>query len=327
MEQISIIIPNLNGLKHLEYCIPSIYSQKREIDGKGNRLEYDLIVVDNGSIDDSVKFLEKNYPEVTIIKFGKNTGFAPAVNAGIKYSMQHFPGNIILLLNNDIELKDDFLAQAVKTFHQYPDCGIAAVKMMNFTERNKFDDTGNFITKKGGTSYPRGNGVIDTGQFDRSEYIFGACAGAAFYKEDVFSTIGIFDEKFFAYLEDIDVAFRAQLAGIKCVYQPKAVCYHQRGGSTISTFKFQMRLNERNIVWVRFKNYPLFLYIMYQPFFFAARMRRFYLILRHNGFECLVSAIEGYMEGIFQVFSFIPKRVRIQKMKKVSSKYIYNLFR
>ncbi|MBE2226630.1 MAG: glycosyltransferase family 2 protein [Ignavibacteria bacterium] len=327
MDKISIIIPNLNGLQHLEYCIPSIYEQKKGLNGEAISIDYDIIVADNGSTDASIDLLENNYPQVKIIKFNNNTGFAPAVNAGIRYSMEHFPGNIILLLNNDIELKEDFLAQAVKTFYQYPDCGIAAVKMMNFKERNKFDDTGNFITKKGGTSYPRGNGVIDTGQFDKSEYIFGACAGAAFYKENVFRTIGMFDEEFFAYLEDIDVSFRAQLAGIKCVYQPKAVCYHKRGGSTISTFKFQMKMNERNILWVRIKNYPLLLYIVYQPLFFASRMRRFYLIWRYNGFECLVSAISGYLEGILKILSFIPKRIRIQKKKAVGTKYIFSLFR
>lgn len=326
MEKISIIIPNLNGLKHLGYCIPSIYSQKKEID-KESSLEYKIIIVDNGSHDGSADFIEKNYPEINLIKFSTNTGFAAAVNAGIKFSMEHYPGNIILLLNNDIELKEDFLAEGVKTFSVYSDCSITAVKMMNFGERKKIDDTGNFITKKGGTSYPRGNGQLDTGQFDKPEYIFGACAGAAFYKEEVFKTAGLFDERFFAYLEDIDISFRAQLAGFKCVYRPDAVCYHRRGGSTISTFKFQMRMNERNMVWLRIKNYPLLLYIIYQPLFFAARLRRFYFILKHNGFESLAAAIKGYFEGIIKAVTFIPARCKIQKMKKVSTKYIYSLFR
>lgn len=316
---ISIIIPNLNGKEHLKTCLPSIAVQNAD--------DFKVIVVDNGSTDGSSEFVKDNYPEAEIIRFESNTGFAAAVNAGIVKATEQFEPKYILLLNNDIELEQGFLSTAINTFEEIPECDIIAVKMLNFFKRNIIDDTGNFITKKGGTPYPRGNGQEDRGQFDTPEFIFGACAGAAFYRKEVFEKTGLFDETFFAYLEDIDLAFRAQLAGLKCYYEPKAVCYHKRGGSTISTFKFQMKLNERNAVWLRIKNYPLILYILYQPLFFLSRLRRLFFILKNNGFSCFISAISGYLEGIIKSPAMLPKRFSIQKKRQETVKYIFSLFR
>ena len=317
--KISIVIPNLNGLEHLKTLYPSVAAQ--------NFSDYKLILVDNGSSDGSVEFTRTNHPQFEIIEFDYNTGFAKAVNEGIKKSLSKHGSDYILLLNNDIELKSDFLLMAVNTFDIVTDAGSLAVKMMNYFSRDVIDDTGNFITKKGGTPYPRGNGQKDTGQFDKPEYIFGACAGAAFYRKEVFEKIGLFDEDFFAYLEDIDLSFRAQLAGFKCYYEPKAVCYHKRGGSSISTYRFQVKMNERNVVWLRLKNYPFSLYLKYQPRFVISRIIKFIKLLKTNGFKVFLSALYGYLLGLIQILGQIPKRRSIQKMKTVSSEYIYSLYR
>jgi GT2 family glycosyltransferase len=318
-ELVTIVIPNYNGIEHLKVCMPSIALQAAG--------SYKVIIVDNGSIDGSVEFIKQNYPDTELITYTYNTGFAKAVNAGIELAISKHNTPYILLLNNDIELAPEFLSKAIDTFNTNPKADIIAVKMMNYYNRDIIDDAGNFLTKKGGTAYPRGNGQKDDGRFDKPEYIFGACAGAAFYKKEVFKNIELFDEKFFAYLEDIDLSFRAQLAGLKCFYQPELVCYHKRGGSSISTFKFQAKMNERNIIWVRLKNYPLSLYLYYQPLFLLARMRRLYFILKHNGFSSFVAAVLGYAEGIIKAPMFFAKRFKIQSSKKVTNKYIYSLFR
>jgi GT2 family glycosyltransferase len=284
-------------------------------------------MVDNGSDDDSIQFTRSNYPETEIITLNYNSGFAKAVNEGIKLGLQKYKSNYILLLNNDVELKPDFLSIAVDTFAKVSEADILAVKMLNFYSRDIIDDAGNFITKKGGTPYPRGNTQKDSGQYDTAEFIFGACAGAAFYKKQVFEKAGLFDEDFFAYLEDIDFSFRAQLYGFKCFYQPKAVCYHKRGGSRISTFNFQVKMNERNVIWLRIKNYPLLLYILYQPFFVISRTIKFFLLLKNYGFKTFMAAIKGYFLGLSKILSQIPKRIKIQKNKSVSAKYILSLFR
>ncbi|MCI0450438.1 MAG: glycosyltransferase family 2 protein [Chlorobi bacterium] len=316
---ISIVIPNYNGIEHLQTCFESIYRQDYR--------NYKIIMLDNGSADDSVNFTKKNYPEVELIIFNYNTGFAKAVNKGIKLALKKYNPSYILLLNNDVELEKNFLSTAIDTFENVLKVDIIAAKMMNFYSRDTIDDTGNFITKKGGTPYPRGNTQKDTGQYDKPEFIFGACAGAAFYKKGVFEKAGFFDEDFFAYLEDIDFSFRAQLYGFKCYYQPKAICYHKRGGSSISTYRFQVKMNERNVVWLRIKNYPILLYILYQPLFVISRTIKFALLLKNHGFKILGAALWGYILGLLKIFQQIPKRMKIQKNRIVSSNYILSLFR
>lgn len=173
----------------------------------------------------------------------------------------------------------------------------------------------------------RGHGEKDNGQYDKSEYIFGPCAGAAFYKPEIFKNIGFFDETFFAYYEDIDFSFRMQLAGYKCFYQPKAVCYHKRGGtSSIATHGFQTEMCERNLVLMRVKNYPLSLYILYQPLFFLARIKRYYSFIRYHSFTIFLRALRGYIRGQFLWFTKIGERFKIQSNKKVSAEYVKSLF-
>jgi GT2 family glycosyltransferase len=316
---ISIVIPNYNGLIHLEICFNSIVNQSYK--------NYKVIFVDNNSSDNSIQYTENNFPQFEIIRNNHNTGFAKAVNIGIRAAIEKYSSHYILLLNNDIELEPDFLSNAIETFEKVHRADIVAVKMMNYFSRDIIDDTGNFLTKKGGTPYPRGNGQKDRGQFDKPEYIFGACAGAAFYRKEVFEKTGYFDESFFAYLEDIDFSFRSQLAGLKCYYNPKIRCYHKRGGSKISTHRFQVKMNERNVIWLRIKNYPIWLYLYYQPLFFLARIRKFVLLYKNYGFKTLYAAFSGYFLGIVKILFQIPKRIKIQRKRKVTAKYIHNLFR
>lgn len=316
---ISIVIPNYNGVEHLKTCYESLKKQSYD--------NFRLILVDNGSKDDSVKYTKEQFPQAEIVEMGYNSGFAKAVNAGIKRSMEAEDTGLILLLNNDIELSPDFLEEAIETFKRIPEASILAVKMLNYFDRNIIDDCGDFIKSGGGSPLARGHGEQDTGEYNKEEFIFGACAGAAFYKPEVFRKTGYFDETFFAYYEDIDLSFRAQLAGFKCYYTPNAVCYHKRGGtSSVATHGFQTEMCERNLVLMRLKNYPLGLYLLYQPLFFAARVKRYYGFLRHHSPVILLRAIKGYVRGMLLLITKIPARFRIQKSRIVSSEYVKGLF-
>lgn len=313
---ISIIIPNFNGREHLATCYPSLLKQSYK--------DWTLVLADNGSSDDSINYTKHTITAAHIIDLKTNTGFAHAVNEGIKYSIENLQAEYILLINNDIELADDFIEQGIKTFDTFaPDASSVAVKMLNYYNRNIIDDCGDFIKANGGSPYARGNGEKDTGQFDKPEYVFGACAGAAFYRKKVFENIGFFDEDFFAYYEDIDFSFRMQLSGLKCFYQPKAVCYHKRGGtSSVATHGFQTEMCERNIILLRVKDYPFSLYILYQPLFFLARLKRYYSFWRYHSFKIMLRAIKGYLRGLCLFIFQINKRFKIQKQAKVSSAYI-----
>ncbi len=316
---ISIVIPNYNGLEHLKTCFTSLKKQTLQ--------DYTIILADNGSSDPSAEYTKEQFPDSAVIKIGYNSGFAKAVNEGIKYSLNNTPSEFILLLNNDIELADNFLETAVKALESHKDASILAVKMLNYYNRNIIDDCGDFIKAGGGSPIARGHGEADTGRYDKAEYIFGACAGAAVYRKELFGTIGFFDESFFAYYEDIDLSFRAQLAGLKCYYEPEAVCYHKRGGtSSVATHGFQTEMCERNLVLMRFKNYPLSVYLLYQPLFFAARLNRYFLFIKDHSFVIFLRAVKGYIRGIFKVLTKIPARIKIQADAKVNSAYIKSLF-
>jgi hypothetical protein len=199
--------------------------------------------------------------------------------------------------------------------------------MLNYYDRSIIDDCGDFIKGNGGSPLARGYGEKDEGQYNNEEFIFGACAGAAFYKRDLFEKVGLFDETFFAYYEDIDFSFRAQLMGYKCLYQPKAVCYHKRGGTiSIATEGFQTELCERNLVLLRIKNYPLHIYLLNQPFFFAARLKRYFIFLTCHSFIIFLRAIKGYLRGLFLLPFMIKKRKYIQRTKVISNEQVRALF-
>jgi len=314
-----VIIPNYNGLEHLVTCYSSIESQSFR--------EYKVILVDNGSNDASVKFTKEKYPDYYIILLDRNLGFAKAINEGVRFAIGKADCETILLLNNDIELHPEFMQIAVNTLKQRSDTGFLAVKMLNYYDRQLIDDCGDFIKGNGGSPLARGHGERDNGQYDREEYIFGACAGAAFYRKETFEKVGLFDESFFAYYEDIDFSFRAQMLGYRCYYQPKSVCYHKRGGTiSVATEGFQTELCERNLVLLRIKNYPLVLYFSYQPFFAAARLKRYFSFLIHNSFPVFLKAIKGHIRGLCLLLFQLRKRTHIQNTKVISNKEIAKLF-
>jgi GT2 family glycosyltransferase len=316
---LAIIIPNYNGLEHLKTCYPSIHSQSYR--------DFKLIFVDNGSADESVGYTKSVFPEAHIIELGHNTGFAKAVNEGIKHALEGAGIKYILLLNNDIELDVNFLKAGVDTFRSKENVSLIASKMLNYYERDTIDDCGDVIKRFGGGPYARGYREKDKGQYDKEEFIFGASAGAGFYKREVFEQAGLFDESFFAYYEDVDISFRAQLMGFKCLYQPKAVCYHKRGGTVSNaTGGFQTEMCERNLVLMRIKDYPPGMYLIHQPLFIGTRVVRYFKFLRYHPFTVFYHAVRGYVRGLFLCPFQLAKRLSIQKKKVVTTAYIKSLF-
>ncbi len=314
---ISIVIPNYNGVQHLKVCFESLRNQTCK--------DFRCVLVDNNSSDDSVQFTGEKYPEVEIIRLNYNTGFAKAVNEGIKHSLENESIKYILLLNNDIECDPNFLEEMLKGFKS-EEVGSVACKMLNYFNRDLIDDAGDFI-KKRGSPYPRGFGEKDNGEYDKEEFIFGACAGAAIYKREVFQDVGYFDEDFFAYYEDVDFNFRLQLFGYKCYYNPKAVCYHKRGATLIDKRQVQTMYCEKNLIAVRLKNYPLCLLIKWSPFFILVRIKRYLIFLIEQSPKLCWFAFKGYLKGLAEIPKSLSKRRIIQKQKRVTSEYVESIFR
>lgn len=242
--RITVIIPTFNGEKLLPGCLDSLARQRFA--------GFRTVVVDNGSTDASCALLSGRYPAVAVIRMGRNTGFAPAVNAGIRRAETE----LVALLNNDTETHPDWLAALVAALDANPGVGFCASKMIDFTDRGVVDSAGNCYASNG-RSVPRGFLARDRGQYDEPAEVFGACAGAALYRRALFDRVGLFDERFVSYKEDVDLDFRAQLAGMRCLFVPGAVCWHM-GGATSGRRKSNLavRLSTRNGVALFFKNMP-----------------------------------------------------------------------
>ena len=241
--QISIVIPNFNGNEFLKECLSSIKKQTYPF--------YEVIIVDNGSEDESVEFIQKNYPEFKLIQNKENLGFATAVNQGIKASMSEY----IFLLNNDTELEINCISNLLKCIKKDDKLFAVSSKMIQYDDRNLIDDAGDEYTILGYTRKVGNN--RSSKQYQNEREIFSASAGAALYRKSIFDIIGYFDENFFAYMEDVDISYRAKLYGFKCYYCPSAVVYHRLSATSGSKYNaFKIRLAARNNIYVPYKNMP-----------------------------------------------------------------------
>lgn len=246
---ISVIIPNWNGVKLLPVCLDALRHQTLQ--------NLEIIVVDNGSTDGSVQFIAREYPEVRLITLPKNRGFAPAVNEGIRAAR----GETIVLLNNDTEADAHWLEEIARAFRDHPDAGMVACKLRLFDRRDHLHSAGDFCRVDG---IPGNRGVWeqDCGQYDDGRDIFGAQGAAAAYRKAMLDEIGLLDEDLGSYIEDVDLAWRARLAGYACAYAPRAIVYHMvsaTGGGPIASY-----FVGRNLIFVLAKNYPAGLWKKYR---------------------------------------------------------------
>ena len=241
--KLSIIIPNFNGKQFIKLCLDSIRKQDYSF--------YELIIVDNGSSDGSVEYINEYYPELTLIENKENLGFAAAVNQGIKSSSSEY----VFLLNNDVELESDCVSNLLKCIEKDENIFAVSSKMVQYNDRNKMDDAGDEYTILGWTCKVGDGKSPDLYTSERET--FSACAGAAIYRKDILDKLKYFDENFFAYMEDVDISYRARIWGYKCVYCPEAVVYHLGSGTSGSRYnEFKIRLAARNNVYVPYKNMP-----------------------------------------------------------------------
>ena len=260
----SVIIPNWNGLRHLEECLHSLASQTFRA--------FEVVLVDNASTDGSVQFVRERFPEVRIVALHENHGFAGGVNAGIRASN----GEYIVLLNNDTAVESDWLMRLNLAASENPDIWMFASMLVNYYDRTRVDSAGDSLDLCLG---PYKIGELEPVQrhLDR-RFIFGACGGGGGYKRELFDRIGLFDEDFFAYFEDTDLSFRANWSGFRCLSVPDAIIYHKVGGTSdadqASRDRFDI-MRRRNYIFLIIKNYPIEFLIRYLPFILASHCLKF----------------------------------------------------
>ena len=300
------VVPNWNGAETLGACLDSLLSQT---------LRPRIIVVENGSTDGSVELLGK-YPSVEIIVLGRNHGFAGGVNAGIKRALDE-KADFVALFNNDAKADKDWLKNLVGVAEKNLKLGIVTSKILNDTGEY-IDSTGDIYTTWG-LPYPRGRREAATDKYDKETKIFGASGGASLYRMKMLEEIGLFDENFFAYYEDVDLSFRAQLAGWKVAYVSKAIVYHKIGASSSKVSGFTTYHTMKNLPWLFWKNVPRkLIWRMIPRFKFAYFSFYASAVARGQGWP----ATKGFGRMLFLMpYKFIQRR-KIQSRSKVSAGYI-----
>lgn len=275
----TVIIPNYNGLKFMENCLNSLERQTVK--------DFRILVVDNGSSDGSVEWLKKR--QVPTIFLEENTGFDGAVNVGIRASETPF----VLLLNNDVVVDSRFVEMLENAISGSKKIFSVSSRMLQMSKPGLMDDAGDMYSVLG-WAYQRGVGQ-PAERYNRPAKVFSACAGAAIYRREVFDEIGEFDEMHFAYLEDIDVGYRAKLYGYENVYCPYAKVLHVGSGTSGSKYNsFKVRLAARNGVYLNYKNMPALQLVVNLPFLMAGTGVK-YLFFRKLGFgkDYLCGLAEG----------------------------------
>lgn len=309
MAKVSVVVPNWNGVERLPACLEALAKQT---------LKAHIIVVDNGSTDNSRALLYGQYPEVEVIPEPVNLGFAGGVNAGIRRVIE-LGYDYVALLNNDALPEPSWLSNLVSAAAKQASVGIVTAKIKD-ANGEYLDSTGEMMTIWG-LPYPRGRREADTGQYDKDKQVFGGSGGASIYRVEMLEKIGLFDEDFFAYYEDADLSFRAQLAGWKVLYEPSAVVKHHIGVTSGKISGFVTHQTIKNLPWLTIRNVPLSLLPKVLP-----RLSLAYLSFVASGlFRHPWPTLKGFTIMLALTPKKLYQRWRIQKQRKLSVRHIESI--
>ena len=294
MSLVTVVIPTWNGRRLLDPCLAGLGAQTwRDIT---------IVIVDNGSTDGTASWVQERYPDVQVIANDRNLGFAAAVNQGIRVSDSRY----VVTLNNDTEPEPGWLAALVATAERDPTVGMCASKMLFADRPGVINSTGIYLDRTG-IAWDRRGGEPDDERGTEPVEVFGPCGGAALYRRTMLDEVGLFEEDFFAYLEDVDLAWRARLAGWRCLYVPAARVLHHHSATSVEGSSFKRYLLGRNKVWLIAKNYPFAPLWPYVPLLFLYDLAAvlYALAARHDTY-----ALRGRLAGLASVGRMWRKRRR-----------------
>jgi GT2 family glycosyltransferase len=305
----AVVVPNWNGAHFLGECLDSL--QQQTVPGE-------VIVVDGGSTDGSAELVQERFPRATLLSLPGNLGFAGAANRGIEQAMRN-GAEYVALLNNDALAEPDWLARLIATAESHPEAGVVASKLLRY-DRQHIDSTGDFYSSWG-WAYPRGRDELDHGQYDAPELreVFCGSGGASLFRAQMLEAVGLFDEDYFAYLEDQDLGFRAQLRGWRARYEPAAVAYHHMMGTSAGLDHFSRYQAIRNCIYLYVKNVPGPLCWKYLPKFLLGLFLMGLNDVRRRRFRAIAGA---YVDALRQLPRLLAKRRQVQDARTVSVQYI-----
>ena len=317
-----MVVVNWNRKELLRACLRSLAQQVG--------VEFETIVVDNGSSDGSADLAESEF-HTRVIRNRENRGFCAANNQGIAAGR----GEFIALLNNDAEADPGWLAALQRACSSAPDIGMAASKVLAWEDPTRIDKTGHLIYPDG-QNRGRGSGALDQGQFDREEEVLWPDGCAALYRRKMLDHIGGFDEDFFAYGDDAELGLRARIAGWRCLYTPAAVVRHHRGSTLGKDSARRLELIERNRLLLALKLFPWSLLCL-NPVFFTARLAAGFVAAgRGSGDTSHFPGLRGkwimarsLLRGDWQALSMAPrmlrKRAAVARLRKLTPSQVRRL--
>lgn len=289
--RVSIVVPNYNGMAFVERCLKALTEDAPEAE---------ILLVDNGSTDGSREFVTEHFPQVRVIALRENYGFCRAANEGMKAAGMPY----VILLNNDTEVLPGFTKALVSALQLEPGAFSAGAKMIQLYHQEKIDDAGNFYCALG-WAFARGKDK-SVEYYEKPDEIFAACGGAVIYRKALLERIGYLDEDHFAYLEDIDLGWRARIAGWKNIYVPGAKVLHAGSGTSGSRYnEFKVSLSSRNSVYLAYKNMPALQILLNLPFLLAGFGIK-YLFFVKKGFG------KTYRKGLKEGFSMCRREKKVK---------------
>lgn len=323
---VSVVIASWNGKHLLSECLNSLAAQRFR--------DFEVIVVDNGSVDGSVGYVGEQYPDVRVVGLRENLGFAGGNNAGIRIAR----GNYIALLNNDATVDPAWLSDLMTAAEASASAvGMWACKIVSYSDHEVIDNVGLLLYPDG---MARGKGRLekDYGQYDVPTEAFFPSGCAGLFRREMLDEIGLFDEAFFAYADDVDLGLRARLAGWGCVYVPSAKAFHKYSSSSSAYSPLKAFLVERNRIWVLLKYYPLEL-IAASPYFTLKRLiMHLYGAVMGKGASGKFSEeysvlracsilIKAWVSALRSLPGIIRQRRAFSRLKRTTRPEIYRLFR
>jgi GT2 family glycosyltransferase len=320
---ISVVVLNWNGGRVIEECLISLQTQTYS--------PMEIIVVDNASTDSSADLIKTKFPHVRLIVNDRNLGFGGGNNVGIRASR----GRYIMVLNNDARLDPQCIEELRKSIEKDKRYGASASKILLDGERGLLDAAGINIYMDG-LSIGRGR-LERADRYQVEEEVFFASGCASLFRKEMLDDIGLFDEDFFAYADDTDMGWRAQLAGWRCIYNPKAIVYHSHSASSSAYSQLKAFLVERNRIWVAIKYFPISLLVFGQLYALARYFYQTYGALFGKGAAgrftkefSKLQLVKVLLKVYVSVFKNVPmifrKRAQMRRRKRISDKEIYELF-
>lgn len=302
MCEVTVVIPNYNGEKYLVSCLNALYIN--------TTIDIEVIIVDNGSVDGCLARAEELYPQIRTVRLDKNYGFCKAVNEGIRASETEY----VLLLNNDTEIRKGFVEALLRRIKKSEKIFSVEAKMIQYQDDTLIDSAGTYYNALG-WAFSRGKDQSVT-HYNMCTKAFAACAGAAIYRRAVFEEIGLFDERHFAYLEDIDIGYRARIHGYLNLYEPRAEVIHVGSATSGSRYnEFKVKLSSRNNVYLVYKNMPVWQIVLNSPLL-AAGFTLKAVFFYKKGFG------KTYINGLKEGIKMCSPKYRLKQEKEHLMNYL-----